>query len=57
MKFSYNFDDKNYSLNNINNDCDINNKSYDFIMPPNDLSDIVRKNIIFNKTINSINKE
>ena len=46
MKFSYNFDDKKYSLNNINNDCDFNNnnKSYDFIMPPNDLSDIFRKN-------------
>ena len=44
MKFSFNFEEQKNLLNN---------KSYDCIMPPNDLSDIYKKNIIFSKIINN----
>ena len=46
LKSSYNFDNKKYLLNNNNENINDNN-SYDFIMSPNDLYNIYRKNIIF----------
>ena len=44
MKLSFNFEEQKNLLNN---------KSYECIMPPNDLSDIYKKNIIFSKIINN----
>ena len=46
MKLKYNFEDNNSTLKNNNN------KSLDCIMPPNDLSDIYKKNLIFSQMIN-----
>ena len=45
MKFKYNFEGYNKTLLN-------NNKSFDCIMPPNDLSDIYKKNLIFSQMFN-----
>ena len=40
----YNIEDRNIPLNT--------NKSFEFIMPPNDLTDIYKKNLIFHQLIN-----
>ena len=42
---TFNYEDKK-SLMNIN-------RSFDAVMPPNDLTDIYKKNIVFSKLINN----
>ena len=48
LKLSYNLDKKKFILNNNNN-----NKTFDIIMPPNDLSNIYKKNLSFNQFSNA----
>ena len=43
INLSWNFEDEKLLLNN--------NKSSDCVMPPNNLNEIIRKNLIFNKLI------
>jgi hypothetical protein len=44
LKPLYNLEDRSIPLNT--------NKSFEFIMPPNDLTDIYKKNLVFQKIIN-----